>query len=172
MSTTFFIDVNYKAKNYRLNCEIVYMSSQTIQVKVFGKRSTLLLQNDFPISKLGSKGVKWQIKDGNISDADLLSEIFRMLEYIFKYSNKNKQQVIFSLKGKDRLGFLEPITGSSEECWHLMVDNFYWGRLRNVTGKWVFDPTPKTEELKDMADYFGQFAVWPKPYSHPKNDIK
>lgn len=67
-------------------------------------------------------------------------------------------EITFSYKGRQISGLLSPVFGSGEESgsiYHLMVDNFYWGRLRKISGKWLFDPTPKTGDLVELADYFG-----------------
>jgi hypothetical protein len=44
--------------------------------------------------------------------------------------------------------------------WHLNDSKcFYLGRLRQANGKWVFDATPKTQELAEMADFFGDYLT-------------
>jgi hypothetical protein len=38
---------------------------------------------------------------------------------------------------------------------HLMDhESFYLGRIRIANNKWVFHPTPKTQELKELEDFF------------------
>lgn len=37
--------------------------------------------------------------------------------------------------------------------------NFYLGRLRTANDKWVFDATDKSAELKELADFFGNYLT-------------
>ncbi|MFT3680713.1 MAG: hypothetical protein QM791_23740 [Ferruginibacter sp.] len=61
--------------------------------------------------------------------------------------------VSFKIDGKLQNGTLEPVYGAGAKVWHLMVNKFYWGRLR-FTDRWEFDPA-KHESLKDLAAFFG-----------------
>ncbi len=55
-------------------------------------------------------------------------------------------------------GYFSPVHGAGNNMWHLMDNkNFYLGRLRFTNDKWVFDATPKTQELTDLADFFGNY---------------
>ena len=52
--------------------------------------------------------------------------------------------------------------GGHTSTFHLMdKNNYYLGRLRysDFTNGWVFDPTPKTQELKGLADFFGDYII-------------
>lgn len=49
----------------------------------------------------------------------------------------------------------------SKSVYHLSVNSFYWGRLRwsEFVGQgWVFDPTPKTQDLVSLAEFFGDLV--------------
>jgi hypothetical protein len=54
---------------------------------------------------------------------------------------------------------LSQVAGAGNAAlYHLNDDkNFYLGRLRwsDFTNSWVFDVTPKTKDLAELADYFG-----------------
>jgi hypothetical protein len=55
-------------------------------------------------------------------------------------------------------GFLSPVHGAGQKTWHLYVDKYYWGMLRLVKDKWVFDSNHK-EGISELADYFGQVVM-------------
>lgn len=68
--------------------------------------------------------------------------------------------ISFEHVGKKYSGHFSEIHGASQNVWHLQDDgNFYLGRLRQANDKWVFDPTPKTEELAEMAEFFGDYLT-------------
>ena len=69
--------------------------------------------------------------------------------------------ISFEHTGKKFKGRFTKVSGAGDTgVWHLMDDkNFYLGRLRMVQNKWVFDPTPKTLELKELAEYFGEVVT-------------
>ena len=68
--------------------------------------------------------------------------------------------ISFECDGKKYSCQLTEVRGAAEEMWHLMDDrSFYLGRLRQVNDKWVFDATPKTQELTAKAEYFGDYLT-------------
>lgn len=68
--------------------------------------------------------------------------------------------ISFDCNGKKYLCRFSEIRGASEEVWHLMDNrNFYLGRLRQANDKWVFDPTPKTGDLAELADFFRDYLT-------------
>lgn len=69
--------------------------------------------------------------------------------------------VSFPFGGKQITGTLSNITGGGAgDHFHLMVANFYWGRLRTAQGQWVFDPSRNEgKELARLADYFGDIVI-------------
>lgn len=69
--------------------------------------------------------------------------------------------VSFEHKGKKTEGHLEKVSGAADtSTWHLMgTDKFYYGRLRRTNDKWVFDPTPKSQDLAELADFFGDIIT-------------
>ena len=65
-----------------------------------------------------------------------------------------KVGIRFRFRGIAYEGTLEPVMGSgSTSNYHLMVNNYYWGRLRMANDKWVFDPTPKSQGMEVLADW-------------------
>ena len=60
----------------------------------------------------------------------------------------------FEHEGRQYKGSFSEVSGGGAKTWHLMVDNYYNGRLRHTDTGWVFDPTPKTESMAELADYF------------------
>ena len=65
----------------------------------------------------------------------------------------------FKYKGKEYTGELSKVSGAGDTgVYHLMVDNYYWGRLRfsSFEKKWIFDITPKTEGMEVLADWMGK----------------
>jgi hypothetical protein len=61
--------------------------------------------------------------------------------------------VTFIHNGREYSGILTPVMGAGDATvFHLMVNNYYWGRLRysECLNGWLFD----SEILKDQADWF------------------
>ena len=71
--------------------------------------------------------------------------------------------VTFECNGKTFSGRLTQVAGAGgNSVFHLMDSkNFYCGRLRcsDFIKDWVFDPTPKTKDLEQQADYFGDVVT-------------
>jgi len=68
--------------------------------------------------------------------------------------------IMFEHNGKTYKGRFSSVYGTGQNEWHLMDDkNFYRGTLRMNKDQWVFDPTPKTLELSDLADFFGEYLI-------------
>lgn len=85
------INLTYGLKSYTLKAEQEYCSNQIMRIRVFGKFSTLLLENNFPYLQLtnSKKGIKWKLKEGKLLDngaksAQLFSRILTELEYKLK----------------------------------------------------------------------------------------
>ncbi|MES2648087.1 MAG: hypothetical protein V4717_14515 [Bacteroidota bacterium] len=67
--------------------------------------------------------------------------------------------VMFNFQGNKIAGVLSEIFGSGQESssvFHLMVQSFYYGRLRKTNASWVFDPSPGYNSLISYTDYFGK----------------
>jgi hypothetical protein len=69
----------------------------------------------------------------------------------------------FQCEAKKYMCHLSHVIGAgTTSCYHLQDDkNFYLGRLRwsEFENKWVFDSSPKTKDLEQLADYFGDVVT-------------
>jgi len=70
-----------------------------------------------------------------------------------------KIPITFEHEGTAYKGSLEEVFGAGAKIWHLMIDKFYWGRLRLTDRGWVFDPTAKDESMAALADFFGEYVT-------------
>ena len=78
--TTFEIIIRYNAKDYALKVETIYESTQLMRMKVHGRKSSITLQNNFPMVKSGKKAIQWKLIGGDPPDAELLTQIMYKLE--------------------------------------------------------------------------------------------
>ena len=85
------LHITYGRKPFDLKAVLEYESSQIMRIRVQGKKSTILLENDFPLlhGANSKKGIKWQVKDGKVDagttdSARLLMSIIEQLEAIIK----------------------------------------------------------------------------------------
>jgi hypothetical protein len=60
----------------------------------------------------------------------------------------------FEHEGKQFSGSLDPVCGAGGNTWYLMINKYYYGRLRMSDRGWVFDG-----DFKDLAQYFGECVV-------------
>jgi hypothetical protein len=68
--------------------------------------------------------------------------------------------ITFEHSGKKYIGSFSSVHGAGQNVWYLTDNkNFYLGRLRLSRDQWVFDATPKTQELCDLAEYFGEYLM-------------
>jgi len=81
------IPVRYGNSLFRLKAEIEYHSNQVMRIRVHGSKSTLLLENNYPLIRLTSskKGIHWKIREGVLSgdpvqNSQLLQTIMTFLE--------------------------------------------------------------------------------------------
>jgi hypothetical protein len=68
---------------------------------------------------------------------------------------EDKIPITFEHEGNKYSGSLDPICGAGGNTWHLMIDKFYYGRLRLNDRGWFFDG----EKFKDLANYFGEYVT-------------
>lgn len=71
---------------------------------------------------------------------------------------EDKIPIQFELKGRIFTGSLDPVVGAGGNTWYLMINGFYYGRLRLNDRGWVFDG----DAFKELADFFGQHVL-PRP---------
>lgn len=72
----------------------------------------------------------------------------------------DKIPVTFTRGEKEIHGTLEQVTGSGVQMYHLMVNNFFWGTLRHVSGEqWVFNSNKPG--MEEYAQHFGNIVqLW------------
>ena len=81
------LPIMYSQKPYTLKAVVEYESAQIMRIRVQGKKSTLLLECNYPLLKSGNskKGINWKIREGKLDagttdNAVLLMTIMRLLE--------------------------------------------------------------------------------------------
>lgn len=81
------LHITYGLTAFELKADIEYHSSQIMRVRVHGKRSSLLLENNYPLLRTAKskKGIQWKIKEGKLDAANqknsrLLLHIMEQLE--------------------------------------------------------------------------------------------
>lgn len=91
MNKIWYIPVSYGPCSFSLKAELEYESNQIQHIRVHGQKTTLLLENDYPMLKNGNgkKGIRWKIREGSfdqggLKNAQLLARIFKELEYVIK----------------------------------------------------------------------------------------
>jgi hypothetical protein len=65
--------------------------------------------------------------------------------------------ISFDYKGKHYDGFLSEVAGAGANVWHLMINNYYYGKLMMVNDKFVFHSN--SGEMQDLAELFGQQII-------------
>jgi hypothetical protein len=67
----------------------------------------------------------------------------------------DKIPIEFEHKGKRYSGSLDAICGAGGNTWYLMINNYYYGRLRVNERGWFFDGNM----FNELADYFGEYMI-------------
>ena len=67
-----------------------------------------------------------------------------------------KIPVEFEFEGKKISGTLEEV-GAGRDVWQLMVNSFYWGRLRRANDQWFFDESKW--KIGHLVNYFAAVVV-------------
>lgn len=98
------LDVYYGNKRHSLKAIVEYESNQIMRIRVFGSKSSVLLENNFPTLYYGKSkaGVKWKIREGSLNAAtkessSLLINIFSELE--------KKMNEYLEKKEREKFGF-------------------------------------------------------------------
>ena len=91
MKTQWTLNVTYGLTPFELLAELEYHSNQIMRIRVFGKKSSLLLENNYPLllNRKSKKGIQWKIKEGSLTDGSeknsrLLLHIMEQLERLIK----------------------------------------------------------------------------------------
>jgi hypothetical protein len=68
--------------------------------------------------------------------------------------------ITFQFRGKTFSGHLLPVMGAgASSVWHLVINKFFYGRLRLTDGKWFFDTNKRSEGMEELADEFGNYVI-------------
>lgn len=70
--------------------------------------------------------------------------------------------VTFTFQNKEYKGSLSEVSGAGAElgtCWHLMVDNYYWGQLLYLERGFVFHSQKDHEGMKYLGEVFGEVVI-------------
>jgi hypothetical protein len=73
----------------------------------------------------------------------------------------NRIQITIEHEEKQYNAHFTNVMGAGDTSTYHLIDNknFYLGRLRRYAGRWAFDATPKSAELRALADYFGDYIT-------------
>lgn len=74
------ISAFYNGQSRTMKAEVIYLSAQIMRIKVYGKHSHIVLQNNYPMARLGKKAIQWKLIEGNPGDAKVLQDIMNELE--------------------------------------------------------------------------------------------
>jgi hypothetical protein len=66
--------------------------------------------------------------------------------------------VAFTHQEKEFLGELQPVHGAGASVYHLMIDGYYYGRLRQANEKWVLDTNKKSVGMEVIAKDLAKFT--------------
>ena len=79
--------ITYGVTPFELKAELVYESNQIMRIAVHGKKSKIILENNYPIIRItnSKKAMQWKLregflKNGDSKDARLLTAIIQELE--------------------------------------------------------------------------------------------
>ena len=93
------LHVTYGIKPFTLQAQLVYHSNQIMRIKVYGKNSTLLLENNYPMleNSNGKKAIQWKLREGQLNmsdekDAKLFALIIKELEREIKGGGKRNYE--------------------------------------------------------------------------------
>ena len=83
--------VTYGLTPFKIKAVLEYHSAQIMRIRVHGSKSTMLLENNYPLLRLanGKKGIQWKIREGSMKDGStensrLLLHIMEQLEQLIK----------------------------------------------------------------------------------------
>lgn len=88
----FLLDITYGRTPYTLKGELEYHSSQIMRIRIYGKKSSILLENNYPLLRgaKSKKGIQWKIREGSMADGSeknsrLLLRLMELLEREIKH---------------------------------------------------------------------------------------
>lgn len=86
------LNIRYNGKIHKLKATVEYESNQIMRIRIEGKTSSILLENNYPINQFSPrpKPIKWKLKEGTLKGTDqkqnaqFLSDIMTQLEHFVK----------------------------------------------------------------------------------------
>jgi hypothetical protein len=79
------INIFYHGKHRDIKAEVIYESAQIQRIKVHGSKTSITLQNNYPMAKMGKRGIQWKLIDGNPNDPKFFTELLQKLEQEVKH---------------------------------------------------------------------------------------
>lgn len=67
----------------------------------------------------------------------------------------DKIPITFEYAGEQFSGSLDAVFGAGGNTWYLMINKFYYGRLRINERGWFFDG----KHFNELADFFGDYMI-------------
>jgi hypothetical protein len=58
----------------------------------------------------------------------------------------------FTVQDKTLKGFLNAVSGSGVGMYHLIIDGYYYGRVRKYNDSWVFDGNSRSQHIKTAIE--------------------
>lgn len=78
------IPMTYNGRGRQIKAELIYESAQIQRIKVYGSKSTITLQNNYPMARLGKKSIQWKLTEGNPVDPQFFTELLEKIERVVK----------------------------------------------------------------------------------------
>lgn len=85
------LHITYGLKHYTVKSVVEYHSNQIMRIRVNGSKTSLLLENNYPLlnHSKSKKRIEWKIREGKIDkeiekNSRLMLEIMEQLEYLIK----------------------------------------------------------------------------------------
>jgi hypothetical protein len=89
--TEWELNITYGITPFKIKAILEYHSAQIMRIRVYGNKSTILLENNYPISKVSKakKAIQWKIREGSMGEgtektARFLTQIMEYLEHAIK----------------------------------------------------------------------------------------
>ena len=96
------LHITYGKTPFDLRATVEYESSQIMRIRVHGTKSTILLENNFPLLHGGKskKGIKWQIREGKMNTGTVESSRL-LMNIIGQLEDRIKEE--FNKRDRNRL---------------------------------------------------------------------
>lgn len=85
------LHISYHLKQYKLRAVLEYHSTQIMRIRVYGTKTELLLESNYPIiqNTKNTRGMKWKLREGAMTEgtpesSSLMYNIMQQLEAYIK----------------------------------------------------------------------------------------